>query len=51
MKLFLAALTIWSLPFLGISCGSANVQTTAPAKTEATPSGDTVTLTTEHPKD
>ncbi len=55
MKLFLAALTIWSLPFLGISCGFASVQEPQPAKPAAksesspTPSGETVTLTSEHP--
>jgi hypothetical protein len=54
MKLFLAALTIWSLPLLGISCGPAGVQepeTAKPAVTPAsspTPSGETVTLTPEH---
>ena len=51
MKLFLAALTIWSLPLLGMSCGSVNVQNTAPAKpvSTATPAGETVTLTNDHP--
>ncbi|HEY3580583.1 MAG TPA: hypothetical protein VGK82_08565 [Pyrinomonadaceae bacterium] len=51
MKLFLAALTIWSLPMFGMSCGSANVQNTAPAKPVSTskPAGETVTLTNDHP--
>jgi hypothetical protein len=51
MKLLLAALTIWSLPFLGISCGSANFQSPEPSKTQSTPSplNETVTLTNEHP--
>lgn len=51
MKLFLAALTIWSLPFFGISCGSANVQNPQPPKAESTstPSAETVTLSNEHP--
>ncbi|HEY2961783.1 MAG TPA: hypothetical protein VGJ37_05170 [Pyrinomonadaceae bacterium] len=51
MKLLLAALTIWSLPFFGISCGSASVQNPEPRKTESTPtpSGETVTLTSQHP--
>ena len=52
MKLFLAALTMWSLPFFGASCGSANVQTAQPAsKVESTPvpSGETITLTRDHP--
>jgi len=51
MKLFLAALTIWSLPLFGMSCGSANVQNAAPAKpvSTATPTGETVTLTNDHP--
>lgn len=53
MKLFLAALMIWSLPLLGISCGSASVQEPAPApaaKSEATPTPtpETVTLTNEN---
>ena len=55
MKLFLAALTIWSLPFLWVSCGSASVQEPQPVKPAATsepsptPSPETVTLTNEHP--
>lgn len=51
MKLFLAAITIWSLPLFGMSCGSANVQNTAPAKSVSTPTsaGETVTLTNDHP--
>jgi hypothetical protein len=49
MKLFLAALTIWSFPFFGISCGSASVQN-APAPAAAStpaPSAETVTLTNQ----
>lgn len=52
MKLILAALTMWSLPFFGASCGSANVQTAQPApQAESTPfpSGKTITLSKEHP--
>ena len=57
MKLFLAALMIWSLPLLGISCGSASVQEPATAqpatKSEPSPSPtpalQTITLTNEHP--
>jgi len=51
MKLFLAALTIWSLPFFGISCGSANVQN-PPPQPELTPpptAAATIRLTNEHP--
>ena len=45
MKLFLAALTIWSLPFVGMSCGSANVQ-----EPQASPStSETITLTNQNP--
>ena len=51
MKLFLAALTLWSLPLVAMNCGSANLQTPSPPKTKATPapSVETVTLTSEHP--
>jgi hypothetical protein len=49
MKILLATLTIWSLPFFGVSCGSANVQSTRPADTKPAPSNKTLTLTTEHP--
>ena len=51
MKLFLAALTIWSLPFFGISCGSASVQEPERAKADSTstPSGESVTLSEQHP--
>jgi len=51
MKLFLAAITIWSLPLFGMSCGSVKVQNTAPAKpvSPSTPSGETVTLTNDRP--
>ena len=44
MKLFLAALTIWSLPLFGMSCGSASVQEPA---SEPTPK--TITLTNVNP--
>src|SRR6185369_2770383 len=44
MKLFLAALTIWSLPFFGISCGSASVQGPQQESTS-----ETITLTNEKP--
>ena len=44
MKLFLAALTIWSLPLFGMSCGSTGVQEPA-----AQPSPETITLTTQNP--
>jgi hypothetical protein len=60
MKLFLAALMIWSLPLLGISCGSASVQEQArpqePAHPTPTPElaltppvAPSATLTNEHP--
>lgn len=60
MKLFLAALTIWSFSFLGISCGSASVQEpeTAAQKNEKpaaksepspTPAGEPVTLSWKNP--
>jgi hypothetical protein len=42
MKLFLAALTIWSLPFFGISCGSVSV----PGPQQRSTS-ETVTLTNQ----
>lgn len=45
MKLFLAALTIWSLPFFGISCGSASVQGPASSPTPS----QTVTLRNQNP--
>ena len=44
MKLFLAALTIWSLPLFGMSCGSPTVQ-----EPGSSPTPDTVTLTTQNP--
>ena len=44
MKLLLAALFIWSLPLLGMSCGSANVQERA-----SEPAPETITLTNQHP--
>lgn|GEM_PF-1068362 len=49
MKLLLAALTIWSLPIFGISCGSANVQSPPVAKPTPGPSTQTVTLTNQNP--
>jgi hypothetical protein len=60
MKLFLAALMIWSLPLLGISCGSASVQEQARPQQPARPTPEpelaltppvapTATLTNEHP--
>lgn len=52
MKLFLAALAIWSLPFFGVSCGSANVQNPPTPERELTPVPivkATITLTKEHP--
>jgi len=51
MKLFLAALIVWSLPVLGMSCGTASVQNTAPrnASPTPTPSSETVQLNNEHP--
>lgn len=42
MKLLLAALTIWTLPFFGMSCNSASVQ--EPASERAT---ETITLTNQ----
>lgn len=44
MKLFLAALTIWSLPLFGMSCGSASVQERDSASTT-----ETITLTNQNP--
>ena len=44
MKLFLAALTIWSLPLFGMSCGSAGVQEPA-----SKPTPEAITLTTQKP--
>lgn len=49
MKLFLAALTIWSLPFFGLSCGRANVQNPEPELKLSPFVAGTVTLTNEHP--
>ena len=51
MKLLLAALTIWSLPFFGISCGSASVQNAQSPTAASTPapSAETVTLTNQKP--
>lgn len=46
MKLFLAALTIWSLPFFGLSCRSAPVQEPAAERTS-----ETITLTNQSPTD
>jgi hypothetical protein len=44
MKLFLAALMIWSLPLFGMSCGSATVQEPA-----SKPTPEAVTLTSQNP--
>ena len=44
MKLFLAALTIWSLPFFGMSCSSASVQEPTSKRTS-----ETITLTNQNP--
>lgn len=44
MNLFLAALTILSLPFFGVSCGSASVQTPT-----TNPVSETITLTRQKP--
>jgi hypothetical protein len=49
MKLVLAALIIWSLPFLGGSCGSANVQKPEPELAVPSFVAATLTLTNEHP--
>jgi hypothetical protein len=43
MKLFLAALTIWSLPFFSMSCGSASVQ-----GPDSESKSETVTLTNQN---
>lgn len=43
MKLLLAALTIWTLPFFGMSCNSASVQ-----KPAAETNSETVTLTNKN---
>jgi hypothetical protein len=48
MKLFLAALTIWSLPLFEMSCGTAGVQHITPVSTP-TPARETMTLTNAHP--
>jgi len=44
MKLILAVLIIWSLPLLGMSCGSQTVQEPAPTTTP-----ETITLTNQNP--
>jgi hypothetical protein len=44
MKLFLAALTIWSLLLFGMSCGSATVQ-----EPDSSATAETVTLTNQKP--
>lgn len=52
MNLFLVALMIWSLPLLGISCGSTSVQEPVrptPELGPVKPAEATVTLTNEHP--
>ena len=51
MNVLLGVFLIWSLPFVGASCGSANVQNIQPgeARPVATAEKGVVTLTTEHP--
>lgn len=52
MNLFLVVLMIWSLPFVGISCGSTSVQEPVrptPELGPVKPAEATVTLTNEHP--
>ena len=44
MKLLLAALIIWSLPFFGMSCNSASVQKPGSGRTS-----ETITLTNQNP--
>ena len=44
MKLFLAALTIFTLPLFGVSCGSASVQTPTTTQT-----AEAITLTQQNP--
>lgn len=50
MNALLSLLLLWSLPFVGASCGSPSVQSTqqSESRTAAT-AKDVVTLTTEHP--
>ncbi len=51
MNALFCALLIWSLPFVGASCGSSSVQTTKAVKARpaSTVAKDVVVLTTEHP--
>jgi hypothetical protein len=52
MNVILTALVIWSLPFLGVSCGSTSIQERQPVAVQASPTQNqaaAVTLTTEHP--
>ena len=50
MNALLGVLLIWSLPFVGASCGSPNVQSTQQSETRPVSTAkDVVTLTTEHP--
>lgn len=53
MNVLLAALLIWSLPFVGASCGSPGVQSPplGEAQSGSTGAKDVVTLTTEHSTD
>ena len=50
MNAFLGVLLIWSLPFVGASCGSPSVQSTQQNETRPVSTAkDVVTLTAEHP--
>jgi len=51
MNALFCALLIWSLPFVGASCGSSSFQTTKAVKARpaSTVAKDVVVLTTEHP--
>lgn len=51
MNALLCALLIWSLPFIGASCGSQGVQSTQhrEARPVSSAAKDVVVLTTEHP--
>ncbi len=50
MNALLGVLLLWSLPFLGASCGSPGVQSTPQSETRpASTAKDVLTLTTEHP--
>lgn len=50
MNALLSLLLLWSLPFVGASCGSPGVQSAQQSeKRSASTAKDVVTLTTEHP--